>query len=129
MMKNSTEERMQILKMIEEGKITAQEGLELMNAVDQGDMEENPISSKRAKWLKVRIMSLDGRVKTKVNIPISLVDIGLKLGTAYSPELKDSSLNKIDFKELLEAVKNGAEGKMVEVEDDERQERIEVFVE
>ena len=128
-MKNSTEERMQILKMIEEGKITAQEGLELMNAVDQGDMDESSVPTKRAKWLKVRIMAMDGRVKTKVNIPISLVDIGLKLGAAYSPELKDSGVNKIDFKELLEAVKNGAEGKMVEVEDDQPQERIKVFVE
>lgn len=128
-MKNITEERMQILKMIEEGKISAQEGLELMNALEQGTPEEGFHASRKAKWLKVRVMTMDNKVKTKVNLPISLVDIGLKLGAAYSPELKESGLNKIDFKEILEAVKNGAEGKLVEVEDDERQERIEIFVE
>ena len=31
----STEERMQILKMIEEGKITAADGAELLRALDQ----------------------------------------------------------------------------------------------
>lgn len=128
-MKNITEERMQILKMIEEGKISAQEGLELMNALDQGAPEEGFPASRKAKWLKVRVMTMDNKVKTKVNLPISLVDIGLKLGAAYSPELKESGLSKIDFREILEAVKNGAEGKLVEVEDDERQERIEIFVE
>jgi len=128
-MKNITEERMQILKMIEEGKISAQEGLELMNALDQGSLEESISAPRKAKWLKVRVMTMDNKVKSKVNLPISLVDIGLKLGAAYSPELKESGLNKIDFKEILEAVKNGAEGKLVDFEDDERQERVEIFVE
>ncbi len=128
-MKNISEERMQILKMIEEGKISAQEGLELMNALDQGPAEESLIPSSRAKWLKVRVMTMDNRIKTKVNLPISLVDIGLKLGAAYAPQMKESGLDKIDIKAVMEAVKAGAEGKIVEVEDEERQEKIEVYVE
>lgn len=128
-MRNISEERMQILKMIEEGKISAQEGLELMNALDQGPAEEAPVDTARAKWLKVRVMTMDGKVKSKVNLPISLVDIGLKLGMAYSPQMKESGLEKIDIRAVMEAVKNGAEGKIVEVEDDEKQEKVEIYVE
>lgn len=127
-MKNTTEERMQILKMIEEGKISAQEGLELMNTLDQTPVEENLVTTKRPKWLKVLVKTFDGKVKTRVNLPISLVDIGLKLGAAYAPQLRESGLEKINIKEIMEAVKNGAEGKIVEVEDEVTQEKIEVFV-
>lgn len=128
-MRNISEERMQILKMIEEGKISAQEGLELMNALDQSPVEENPVQSARVKSLKVRVLTMDNKVKVKVNIPISLVDIGLRLGMAYSPQMKEAGLDKVDIKAVLEAVKNGAEGKIVEVEDEEKQEKIEIYVE
>ncbi len=128
-MRNISEERMQILKMIQDGKITAQEGLELMNALDQSPVEESPVNTSRAKWLKVRVMTMDNKVKSKINLPISLVDIGLRMGAAYAPQMKESGLDKIDIKAVMEAVKNGAEGKIVEVEDDEKQERIEIYVE
>lgn len=128
-MKSMNEERMQILKMIEDGKISASEGLELMNALDQSTPEEGLVPRKPAKWLKVRVMTMEGKSKAKVNIPLSLVNVGLKLGVAYAPDLKESGLDKIDFNEVMEAVKNGAEGKIVDVEDDESQTRVEVYVE
>jgi DUF4097 and DUF4098 domain-containing protein YvlB len=128
-MKNITEERMQILKMIEQGKITATEGLELMNALEQDTEEVSLTTSKKTKWIKIRVTTMEGRSKAKVNIPLSLVDIGLKLGAAYSPQLKESGLKNIDFKEIMEAVKNGAEGKILDVEDEENQEKVEIYVE
>ena len=128
-MRNISEERMQILKMIEEGKVSAQEGLELMNALDQAPAEESLVTAGHAKWIKIRVMTMDDRVKTKVNLPISLVDIGLKLGTAYAPQMMDVGLNKIHIKAVMEAVKNGAQGKIAEIEDEERQEKVEIYVE
>ena len=127
-MKNITEERMQILKMIEQGKITATEGLELMNALEQDTEEVSLTTSKKTKWIKIRVTTMEGRSKAKVNIPLS-PDIGLKLGAAYSPQLKESGLKNIDFKEIMEAVKNGAEGKILDVEDEENQEKVEIYVE
>lgn len=59
----------------------------------------------------------------------SLVNFGLKIGAAYAPELKQSGLDKIDFIEIAEAVKNGAEGKIVDVVDEESQTKVEVYVE
>lgn len=119
------EEKLQILKMIEEGKITSDEGVELLNALEE--REEKIVKTEDAKWLRVRVNDEDGKQKVNVNIPISLIDIGLKIGTKYHAELEDQ-LAGIDLKEIIKAVKDGAEGKLVEVED-ENGDKIEVFVE
>lgn len=120
------EEKLQILKMIEEGKITADEGIKLLNAVE----EETGISLKKnshAKWLKVRVYDGNDKTKVNINIPISLIDIGIKIGTKYHSDL-EQQLGGINLTEIIDAVKNGAEGKLVEVED-ENGDRVEVFVE
>lgn len=128
MSKNVADERIQILGMVEEGKITASEGMELLNALDENNEEIVP--KKDAKWLKVRVKTMDeDKTKVNVNIPISLVDVGLKLAKNYDPKLKDSGLDKINIDEIVEAVKNGAEGMIVDVEDEESQTHVQVYVE
>ena len=127
MSKNVSEERMQILEMVEDGKITAAEAMELFSALERNDQEIVPKTD--AKWLKVRVYTLDDQPKVNVNIPISLVDVGLKLAKKYDPKLKESGLDKIDLDEILDAVKNGAEGKLVDVIDEEEQTKVKVYVE
>ncbi|AZO94632.1 hypothetical protein [Halocella sp. SP3-1] len=124
------EEKMQILKMIEEGKINSKEGLELLEAVDSKD-EQQIITSggSKAKWLRVRVKTEEDKTKVNVNIPISLVDIGFKIAKAYSPELNADELKDIDFEEIIKAIKNGAEGKIVDIKDEESNTTVEVFVE
>ncbi|MTI46208.1 SHOCT-like domain-containing protein [Sporosalibacterium faouarense] len=119
------EEKMEILKMIESGKVSSKDGLELLNALED-KAEAIPVSS--AKWLKVRVFDPDDKTKVNVNIPIALVDIGLKFATKFSPELKDSSLDGVDFREIAEAIKNGAHGKIVDIES-ENGEKVEIIVE
>lgn len=127
MSKNVSEERMQILEMVEDGKITAAEAMELFSALERNDQEIMPKTD--AKWLKVRVYTLDDKPKVNVNIPISLVDVGLKLAKKYDPKLKESGLDNIDLDEILDAIKNGAEGKIVDVIDEEEQTKIKVYVE
>lgn len=76
MSKNVSEEKMQILKMVEDKKITVEEATELLATLDK---DEEIIPRKDVKWLKVRVYTLDDQPKVNVNIPISLVDVGLKL--------------------------------------------------
>ncbi len=125
--KNVSEERMQILEMVEEGKINASEALELLDALERNQQEIMPKND--AKWLKVRVRNMDDTPKVNVNIPLSLVDVGLKLAKAYDPKLKDSGIDQIDIEEVIDAVKNGAEGKIVDVEDEENQTKVRVYVE
>ena len=127
MSKNVSEERIQILEMVEEGKITASEAMELLNALERN--QEDIVPKNKAKWLKVRVNTMEDETKVNVNIPIALVDVGLKLAKTYDPKLKESGLDKINIDEILEAVKNGAEGKIVDVEDEENQTRVKVYVE
>lgn len=127
MSKNVSEERIKILEMVEEGKIDASEAMELLSALERN--QEEIVPKNDAKWLRVRVKTMENESKVNVNIPLALVDVGLKLAKTYDPKLKESGLDKIDIEEIMEAVKNGAEGKIVEVEDEENQTRVKVYVE
>lgn len=127
MSKNVSEERMKILEMVEGGKLSTAEAMELLDALEVN--EEVITSQKKAKWLKVRVTAMDGKPKVNVNIPMAFVAVGYNLAKKFDKDLKNSGLDDIDFKEIVEAVKNGAEGKIVDVEDEEKQERVEVYVE
>jgi hypothetical protein len=125
----TTEERMQILKMVAEGTITAEEGAKLLAVLEpekkapQVHMMASGPSEPR--WFRVRVTDLEtGRNKVNVNLPMSLVDVGTRMGARFAPELED-----LDFHDIIEQVKSGAQGKIVEVEDLEGGERVEIYVE
>lgn len=121
----TTEERMKILKMIDEGKITAEEGAKLLSTL--GDSRKTqPKASLRssvgARWLRVRVTDMrTGRAKATVNLPLGLVDAGLNIASQYAPD--------IAFDQLLEAINEGAEGKIIDVLDEEDGEHVEIFIE
>jgi hypothetical protein len=125
----SKEEKLQILKMVEEGKISSAEGLELMDALDKGEKEDRIAGGQNAKWLRIDVKAENNKTKAKVNIPLSLVDVGLKIGSKFAPELKEAGLDKLDLNEIIQTVKDGAQGKIVEVDDEEHGTRVEVYVE
>ena len=122
------DEKMQILGMVEEGKITSEEAIELMEALEKQE-DKVLTTTVNPKWLKVRVMDEKDNIKVRVNFPLRLVDIGLKVGTAFSPELREAGLKQEDIQEILEAVKSGAEGKIVDVFDEESKTKVEVYVE
>lgn len=127
MSKNISEERMKILEMVEEGKLNTSEAMELLDALEGDEIEIKPKTD--AKWLKIRVKTMDDNPKVNVNMPLSLVDVGLKLAKKFDPKLEQSGLDQIDLDEIIEAVKNGAEGKIVDVEDEENQTRVKIYVE
>lgn len=124
----STEERMQILKMIEEGKITAAEGAELLRALDQdtNSPQNQPIKGASApRWFRVRVTDLNsGKNKVNVNIPMGLVNVGIKMGARFAPEM-----DGIEYQQIMDAIQSGQQGKVMDVTDDESGERVEIFVE
>jgi len=123
----TNEERMKILKMIDEGKITAEEGAKLL-----GTLSENPkppprkpsvnLSTSGARWLKVRVTDImTGKAKATVNLPLGLLDAGLNIASKYAPD--------VAFNELIDAINAGAEGKIIDVIDEEDGEHVEIFIE
>ncbi len=82
--------------------------------------------SNSSKWFRVRVTDLKtGKSRTNVKIPVSLVNFGMKMAAKYAPE----SVEGLDWDQLIAAAQNGSEGKLVDVEDEEKGEHVEVFVE
>ncbi len=68
--------------------------------------------------LRIYVFSHDGN-KVKVNLPMSLVKIGLELGINIAPNYcngKIDVLKDIDLEKIMELAERGVIGKLVEVE-------------
>lgn len=124
----TTEERMQILKMIEEGKISASEGADLLRALDKkgsGATAEPLRGPSQPRWFRVRITDVtSGKNKVNVNIPMGLVHVGMKMGARFAPDMEG-----VNYDELMEMIREGKQGKVIDITDDDDGERIEIFVE
>ncbi len=123
------EERMKILKMIEEGKITAEEGAKLLAALSEGRRGSGPGGSTRPvggpRWLRIRVTDIrTGRNKASVQIPLDLIDAGLKIGARFAPEVEG-----VDMNNVIQALRSGLTGKLIDVVDEEDGEHVEIYVE
>lgn len=109
------EERMKILKMLEEGKITAEEAARLLEALEASRRRETPPE----RWFRIRVTDLrTGKQRVNVNIPLHLVNLGFSIGSRFSPR----------WEEIWEKIRAGMQGKIVDVEDEEEGERVEIYI-
>ena len=121
----TTEERMRIFRMIEEGKITAEEGAKLLAALRESRKDpRTAVTAGRAGKGKLRVRVTDmatGRAKVSVDLPLGLVDAGMSIASQYAPD--------VNFAQIADAIRSGQmEGKIVDVIDEEDGEHIEVFI-
>jgi hypothetical protein len=118
---------MKILKMIEEGKLSAEEGTKLLAALNQArpSSPRAPGMPGGAKWLRIRVTDTrSGRSKASVQIPLALVDAGLKIGAHFAPEVEG-----VDMSNVMEALRAGVTGKIIDVTDEVDGEHVEIYVE
>ena len=146
----TSDERMNILRMIEEHRITADQGALLLADVRSAAARPEPVPVQPAlvpapapayvaepqpaaggsvkgkmRFFKVRVTDMrSGRSKVSVTLPLSLVKWGLKFSQSHVPEINNIPIEGLD--ELIDA---GMEGKLVDVEDEEDGEHVEVFIE
>jgi len=124
----TSEERMKILKMISDGKITAEEGSRLISAISQRSEKEIK-SAKRSlsnQMLRVRVTDMStGKTKVNVNVPMKLVDAGLNIAAQFTPEMENAQM----MEAVKEALAENISGKIVDVVDEEDQEHVEIFIE
>ena len=122
------EDKKRILKMVEEGKITAEEAINLLDVLEPNEKCDTVVKAEivenddffdiendgqKGKMLFVRVKSKDGS-KVKVNIPLEFIKIMGGIGSMYSDELEK---HNIDIAKLMDAIDNGFVGRIVEVED------------
>jgi len=130
---STAEERLKILNMIAEGKISADEGAQLLAALQSAErkgMSNSPGAAiagagGEPRYLRIRVTNMHtGRERASVNIPINLVNVAMRMGARFSPEMEG-----VSYDEVLEAIRQGTRGKIIDVTEDETGEHVEIFVE
>ncbi len=75
--------------------------------------------------MRIRVTDVNsGRSKASVQIPLDLVDAGMKIGAHFAPEV-----NGVDMDNVMQAVRTGMTGKIIDVMDEEDGEHVEIYVE
>lgn len=127
----TSEERIKVLRMIQDGKITASEGARLLAALTEikSSVPPRPAAppppGPGARWFRVRVTDTNsGRVRVNIRLPIAVVTTGLKLGARFSPEVEG-----LDMELLSESIRSGETGQIVDVYDAHDGEHVEVFLE
>jgi hypothetical protein len=152
----SSEERMMILRMVEEGKLSPDEGARLLTALGEREAEpemagtaagsasgfaagpqtgsapygdtggysatfEGVNSNLNNRVFRVRVTNgMTGKQKVDINIPLSLVDFGLR----FVPQS-----SKMDVQKVRDAIYSGVRGRIVDVMDNEKGDHVEIFIE
>ncbi|MEV4622311.1 hypothetical protein AB0J74_26805 [Asanoa sp. NPDC049573] len=86
------EQRRQVLQMLAEGKITADEAERLIDALSGEEAEASPSRPKaRPKYLRVLVMSDDnfggdGKGRINVRVPLQLLRAGVRLTALIPPQ-------------------------------------------
>jgi hypothetical protein len=130
----STEERMRILMMIQEGKISAAEGARLIEALEEVQGKPKPPSpssvpgvpgGRKPRYLRVLITDTDsGKARVNVRLPVSLINSGVRMGARFAPEIEG-----LNMEDLNAWMNSGEVGQIVDIFDEEDGEHIEVFLE
>jgi hypothetical protein len=138
------EERMKILTMVQEGKISPEDAAQLLEAIGEGSRSsaaaqaaqrgvpgvpagEPPAGGlgRRPRWLRVRVTDTNtGRPRVNVRLPVSMVNVGLKMGSRFAPQVEG-----LDAEQLMQIIESGEIGQIVDVFDEEDGEHVEVFLE
>ena len=123
-------ERMQILRLIEEGKISAAEGAQLLRSLNEPKAPApppRPDMGGRARWLHVSITdAATGKQKVNITIPLGLVNVGLKMGARLAPDMSDEAYGDL-LQSVQQAAETGQPGKLIETRS-QTGDTIEVYV-
>ncbi|MDD3625708.1 MAG: hypothetical protein PHV06_00170 [bacterium] len=127
-----SEERIKILEMLEQGKISADEAKKLLDALGSNEPKKNPslssaaesmVSGNKEKRL-LRILVYEGdpdKPKVRVNIPLQLAKLAMKFVPKDKGKIningQEISLDEINIDEIIKLASEVDGGKLVEVED------------
>ena len=121
------DEKRQILTMVREGKISVDEGLKLLEALESSTPgQAGGVGAGRpAKMLRVRVFDAGDNTKVNVNIPLALAKVAMKfIPKNVAEEIKEQD---IDLDEILASITDATMGKIVDIDSDEA--KVEVYVE
>lgn len=120
------EERLEILRLLEAGTITADEAATLLDALDRVALPPNngsaALRSAEARLVRIRVTdSTTGRAVVNLAFPLGLIKSGLDIAGQFVPEY----LPKVDA--IRESVTAGFRGPLVDIDDGGQ--RVEIIAE
>jgi len=121
------QEKLAILKMIEKGRVTAEEGLRLLEVLEA---PERPSPPREPRRLRLTVTELrTGRRRVHLNVPVSLVDLGLRLAARTANRFVRVGEHEIDPEAVAAAIREGGVGRILDLTDEVENVRVEVFLE
>ncbi|WP_054767562.1 SHOCT-like domain-containing protein [Lysinibacillus parviboronicapiens] len=109
-----------VLTMVQEGKIDADKGSELIEILQGKEETANKLLEKPTKYLdkmlKVRVVSAENDNVT-VNLPIKLVKVVLMAGHSIAASIPQAEkyVKDIDIGLIMEAIENELDGQIVDI--------------
>lgn len=114
------EEITRVLTMVQEGKIDADKGSELIQVLKEKEETGNKLFEKPTKYvdktLKIRVVSAENDNVT-VNLPIKLVKVVLMAGHSIAASIPQSEkyVENIDISLIIEAIENELDGQIIDI--------------
>jgi len=115
----------QILNMVKEGNISIEEALQLLNALEPKETISIKKPSNR-RMIRIDVDSEEGKVK--VNIPLSLIKVGMDISEKLNIDGKKIDLHGIDLDDIIAHIDEETAGEILSV-DTEKGEKVRIFVE
>ena len=133
-----SDERLQILKMLEEGKITAEEAAKLLEALKTaeatGGNDNSQVQAaweppgKKARWLRIEVKERDGD-RVHIKLPLVVVKAALRMGGHFSIAGFDSDeLGPDVMAELEQALREGEAGMLIDVVEEDG-DHVQIYLE
>ncbi|NTU75833.1 MAG: hypothetical protein HGA86_06905 [Anaerolineaceae bacterium] len=123
-------ERLKVLTMIQEGKITAEEGIRLLDTLEPakpavGNEQPSIPLNRSPRWFRVQVTDTDtGKTRVNIRLPVNVLNAGMKMGARFSPEV-----DGLDMNVITDSIRSGTIGKILDVFDDKDGEHVEVYLE
>lgn len=114
------EEILRVLTIVQEGKIDADKGAELIQLLrekeETGSKQLEKTDKYLDKTLKLRVLSAEGD-NVVANLPIKLVKVVLMAGLSIAASIPQSEkyVKDIDINLIIEAIENELDGQIVDV--------------
>ena len=108
------EDELKILKMIESGTITADEGMKLLDAIGSTEKRKQTTTKKTLKHVRLVIVDENKSNNVDIILPLGIFKAGVKIGGKFSPELQ-TMMEEINYEEILKNIDAGATGEITTI--------------
>jgi hypothetical protein len=121
------EERLEILRLLEAGNITADEAATLLEALDRATLPPPSSGSTvqpnaKARQVRIRVTDSDsGKASVNLAFPLGLIKSGLDIASQFVPEYLPKE------EAIRESLTGGFRGALVDIDDGEQ--RVEIIAE